>query len=58
MKKDKVSVMLPMSLRLDLEYLATKHNTTISTLIRAFLQRCVNEAMDKEAENEQEFEMD
>ena len=57
MKKDKMSVMVPTSLRLDLEYLAGKHQTTISTLIRAFLQRCVDEAMEKETCNEQTIEV-
>lgn len=54
MKKDKVSVMLPMSLRLDLEYLAAKHGVSISTLIRAFLNRCIDEAFEKEKEVEDE----
>jgi hypothetical protein len=52
---DKFSAMIPSSLRLDLEYIANKHNTTISTLVRAFLQRSVDEALEKD---EQESEMD
>ena len=58
MKMDKISALIPMSMRLDLEYLANKHDTNISILIRAFLKRCIDEAMEKEDANEQEFEMD
>lgn len=53
MKMDKISALIPMSMRLDLEYLANKHQTNISMLIRAFLQRCIDEAMEKEQEDEQ-----
>lgn len=48
MKMEKFSAMIPTSLRLDLEYLATKYDTNLSTMVRAFLQRCVDEALDKE----------
>ena len=54
MKMDKFSAMIPMSLRLDLEYLASKYDVSISTLVRAFLKRCVDEAMDKEENDEQD----
>lgn len=47
-----MSVMVPQALRLDLEYLAGKYDTTISILIRAFLQRCVDEAMEQLEANE------
>lgn len=58
MKMDKISALIPMSMRLDLEYLANKHQTNISMLIRAFLQRCIDEAMEKEEEDEQKPQMD
>ena len=48
----KFSAMIPESLRMDLEYLAARHDTTISILVRVFLQKCVDEAFEKEAENE------
>lgn len=51
---DKFSAMIPMSLRLDLEYLASKYDVSISTLVRAFLSRCVNEALEKEEEDEEQ----
>lgn len=55
MKMDKFSAMIPMSLRMDLEYLANKYDVSLSTLVRAFLKRCVEEAFEKEnGENEQE----
>lgn len=50
--------MVPQALRMDLEFLAGRYNTTISILIRAFLQRCVDEAMDKIENDEQTIEMD
>lgn len=53
MKMDKFSAMIPMSLRLDLEYLANKYGVSLSTLVRAFLKRCVDDAFEKEeTENE------
>ena len=51
---DKFSAMIPSALRMDLEYLANKHNTTLSILVRAFLKRCVDEAFEKEAEDEKQ----
>lgn len=53
MKMDKISALIPMDMRLDLEYIANKHNTNISMLIRAFLKRCIDDAMEKEQEDEQ-----
>lgn len=52
-----MSVMVPQALRMDLEFLAGRYNTTISILIRAFLQRCVDEAMDKLENDEQVNQM-
>jgi hypothetical protein len=42
---------------MDLEFLAGRYNTTISMIIRAFLQRCVDEAMDKIENDEQANKM-
>lgn len=54
MKMEKISTLIPSSIRLDLEYLAAKFDTSISNLMRAFLQKCINEALEKEEEeNEQ-----
>lgn len=51
-RMSKFSAMIPEALRMDLEFLAAKYDTTLSILVRAFLQRCVDEAFEKEADDE------